>query len=377
MRLIELHKTEKEVFVFSSFLNREGIVNTYEPKGLNHYALWIEEEDDLEVAQGWLEKYLKDPEDKIFHETPPLLAEPLPPLKKMGGSERPLPIMLVKPARFKLRLTHLIIILCTFLFLWNDAQEAEVLQEKGPMGVRLGMVPLQTKLLFDYPQEEQKIQEIASRYPLKTYETEKEFPPELQAQLKAAEQIPVYRGFPIFLKVWMSQGWHKAASVPLFEKISEGEVWRLFTPCLLHSDFLHILFNMIWVWILTPQIESRLKGWKLIVLILLLGVVSNVFQYLMSGPYFIGFSGIVVGLVGFIWMRQQKAPWEGYPLNRATILFLLVFVLSMVALEGMTFFMQVFSMGSAPLKIANTAHIVGGLTGIVLGKSSFFARGST
>jgi GlpG protein len=131
---------------------------------------------------------------------------------------------------------------------------------------------------------------------------------------------------------------------------------------------------MIWVWILLKQIEERLSKWKICLLILLIGVISNTCQYLISGPYFLGFSGVAVGLAGFIWMRQKKAPWEGYPLQKGTILFLLFFVVAMFALELFTFGLQLFTAVKITPSIANTAHIVGGLAGMLFGRFSFFGR---
>ena len=110
-------------------------------------------------------------------------------------------------------------------------------------------------------------------------------------------------------------------------------------------------------------------------LILLVGIASNTAQYLISGPSFIGFSGVIVGMAGFIWMRQHSAPWEGYPLSRATFFFLLLFVLSMAVLGFLVFALNLFSILEITPVIANTAHIIGGVTGIVLGRFSFFARG--
>jgi GlpG protein len=101
----------------------------------------------------------------------------------------------------------------------------------------------------------------------------------------------------------------------------------------MHSDFFHILFNMLWLWALGKQIEERLKKGKLCLLIIILSVVSNCCQYLVSGPYFLGFSAVIVGFAGFIWSRQIKAPWEGYPLQKTTLLFILLFVLAMFGLE--------------------------------------------
>ena len=109
-------------------------------------------------------------------------------------------------------------------------------------------------------------------------------------------------------------------------------------------------------------------------MILIIGVIANVAQYMMSGPYFLGFSGVVVGLAGFIWVRQKIAPWEGYPLQRGTILFLLLFVIAMFGLELLTFILQLFSVIQITPNIANTAHVIGGLVGILLGRMSFFSR---
>ncbi len=142
----------------------------------------------------------------------------------------------------------------------------------------------------------------------------------------------------------------------------------------MHHDFLHILFNMVWVWILVKQLESRMNRGKICLLILVIGVISNIAQYLVSGPFFLGFSGVIVGLAGFIWVRQKKAPWEGYTVQKSTILFLLFFVLAMCLLEILTFLLQLFSIINIAPNIANTAHIVGGITGWCLGKVSFFGR---
>ncbi len=163
---------------------------------------------------------------------------------------------------------------------------------------------------------------------------------------------------------------------PLFTKIREGEVWRLFTPCLLHAGILHILFNMAWAWLLIKQVEQRLSKWKTLILILLIGIVANFAQYFVSGPYFLGFSGVVVGLVGFIWVRQKIAPWEGYPLQKSTFLFILIFVIAMFALEIFSLVSAAITAKEISANIANTAHIIGGITGALFGRLPFFSRGS-
>jgi len=112
-------------------------------------------------------------------------------------------------------------------------------------------------------------------------------------------------------------------------------------------------------------------------MMIIIGILANVVQYLMSGPFFLGYSGIVVGMVGFIWMRQRIAPWEGYPLPHATVLFIIFFVAAMFVLEFLSFFLQLLADVKFSPNIANTAHIVGGLLGMGLGKIRLFSRSSS
>jgi GlpG protein len=256
-------------------------------------------------------------------------------------------------------------------------QEAQIFKDKGALAVEIAMTPLQQSLLFDYPSSYQYVDEMIATVPLSTYKEMKELPPDALALLKKADDTPSWKGLYAFIETVRSKGSQVALSIPLFEKIRQGEVWRFFTPCLMHGSFLHILFNMIWVWILSKQMEERMKKWKLCMLILIIGVLSNTAQYLISGPYFLGFSGVIVGMAGFIWVRQQKAPWEGYPLQKGTLLFLLFFVLAMCAIELFTFGLQLFSLVHLTPNIANTAHVVGGAVGILLGRFSFFGRGTS
>jgi GlpG protein len=385
MRLIGAFDTEKEAYSFYSLLLKEGIQNIYEPfveekTGARQYRIWIYDEDDLETAIDWLKQYKEAPGDPKFQGLDPPLAAtpPSPDYAEVSASEdlkwQSIPPVRVKARRFSVTLTHLIIILCGLLFLWDDFQEARILKDKGALVEQIAMTPLQQDLLFDYPSSYKYVEELIDTIPLTSYKEIKDLPPDAMVLLKRADEAPSWKGIYEFFAIAKAKGWQAAASVPMFEKIQKGEAWRLFTPCLLHANFLHILFNMIWVWILSKQIEERTHKWKMLLMILIIGIVSNVVQYLVSGPYFLGFSGVIVGMAGFIWMRQKKAPWEGYPLQKGTILFLLFFVLAMFAIELFTFSLQLFSVIQLTPNIANTAHIIGGLVGILLGRFSFFSR---
>ncbi len=385
MRLIGEFETEKEAYTFYSFLLKEGIQNIYEPHpdkaGVKHYCIWIYDEDDFEIAIDWLKKFKETPGDPKFQVEMPIAATP-PPLNYAQVSEeeelkwKPVPSIQVKERRFSFTLTHLIIAICGLLYLWNSFEEKNLEEEYGPVGETIAQTSLMKRLLFDYPYSYAYVEEIVEKFPLNTYKEEKELPPQAKSLLVKA-QVLSWRGVYDFFMTAKKYGWDCASQVPMFEKIRQGEVWRLFTPCILHRDFLHLLFNMIWVWILLKQVEQRLKKWKIGLLILLIAVVSNTAQYLIGGPFFLGFSGVIVGLAGFIWIRQKKAPWEGYPLQKGTLFFLLLFVLAMLALELLAFSLHLFSTIQISAGIANTAHIVGGAMGMLLGRISFFGRGGS
>lgn len=137
-------------------------------------------------------------------------------------------------------------------------------------------------------------------------------------------------------------------------EVRHGEVWRLLTPIFIHADILHIFFNMLWLRDLGSMIEARQNSWLFIVLVIVFGVSSDVAQYLVSGPAFMGMSGVVYGLFGYIWMRGKYDPGSGLYLHPSTVTMMIIYFFA--CLVG--FF------GGA---IANTAHGVGLVMGMAWG----------
>lgn len=133
-------------------------------------------------------------------------------------------------------------------------------------------------------------------------------------------------------------------------EIRQGQIWRLFTPMFLHFGFMHILFNMLWLKDLGSMIETRKSSWLLLVMVLVIAAISNVGQYLASGPSFGGMSGVVYGLLGYIWMQGKFNPASGLALHQQTVTLMIVWFF--LCLSGF--------MGN----IANTAHAVGAIVGI-------------
>lgn len=137
-------------------------------------------------------------------------------------------------------------------------------------------------------------------------------------------------------------------------ELRQGEVWRLLTPIFIHMGFMHIVFNLLWVADLGSMIESRGSTWLLARLVVVIGVGSNIAQYAVTGrPHFGGMSGVVYGLIGYIWIRGKFDPACGLRLHQQTVVTaLLWFVFCFTGYAG---------------AIANSAHAAGLLLGMAWG----------
>lgn len=82
------------------------------------------------------------------------------------------------------------------------------------------------------------------------------------------------------------------------QMISRGELWRLFTPVLLHGSVLHLAFNMYALYILGPRVERFYGHWRFISLYVLCGFGGNVFSMLFTDAPSLGSSTAIFGLIG-------------------------------------------------------------------------------
>lgn len=145
----------------------------------------------------------------------------------------------------------------------------------------------------------------------------------------------------------------------LSEVLSKGEYWRIFTPTLLHFSVLHIVFNTLWIWEIGSKLERILGSIVLSVGVAIIAVLSNVLQYEISGyPLFGGLSGVVYGLIGFAWLLPILNKRWPIIISKQLMAFFVVWLGI-----GYTPFPEMVGLGS----IANTAHTIGLLSGLVLG----------
>jgi GlpG protein len=148
-------------------------------------------------------------------------------------------------------------------------------------------------------------------------------------------------------------------------EIMNGEVWRLFTPALLHGGptlspigIMHLVFNMMWLVDLGSMIEARENSRKLFSLMLIIGVLSNLAQWKFGGgPNFVGMSGVVYGLLGYLWMRGKFDPSSGLFLHQQTVMMMMIWF---------------FACWFAIPNIANYAHTGGLVVGMAWGLAASF-----
>ena len=167
--------------------------------------------------------------------------------------------------------------------------------------------------------------------------------------------LTLFPQFVIVKYVLMFPRVFELSDIPLWQ------AWRTVTPILLHGGIFHIMFNMMWIYSIGPLVESRLTTWQMLFLVLVIALVSNISFFFVSGPNFLGMSGVIYGFIGFLWANDRVAPHPQITLDEGTFKFFAIWYVVCWILSGLSI-----------MPIANTIHGVGGMVGIVFG---FFANG--
>ncbi len=95
--------------------------------------------------------------------------------------------------------------------------------------------------------------------------------------------------------------------------IRAGQIWRLFTPMLLHAGIVHIGFNMYALFVFGPGLERHFGRWRFLLLYILSGFAGNVASFLFTDANSLGASTAIFGLLGAegIFLVQNRKLFAG------------------------------------------------------------------
>ncbi|TVS16422.1 MAG: rhomboid family intramembrane serine protease [Planctomycetaceae bacterium] len=291
---------------FTAFLITRGIAATAEEDG-QAWLIWVRDEDDLEAAQQALREFLQNPEDHRYQGVIREAAERLQEETRQREQTRRRQVTMSEK--------------------WRRGQSGNVPLVRAVIGMCIAVFLL---LNFGGPRS------------------------------------TVYRTLAFCDPVHVqSEDWNENRAADRAIDIRRGEIWRLATPAFMHMDLIHLVFNMIWFYMFGSQIERRQGPMRLVLLVLVIAVLSNAAQGLaptdwgqMSGTHrFLGLSGVVYGLLGYLWIKTTQDPASGLFVSGSTVAFLIIWLLL-----GVTGILAGFGM-----PIANMAHVAGLLVGLGLG----------
>lgn len=141
-----------------------------------------------------------------------------------------------------------------------------------------------------------------------------------------------------------------------FPEIATGQLWRIFTPGIVHFGMMHLGFNLMMWWGFAQRIEVR-KGFAFTALLVASAqVVSGLVQIAWTVAtmphgyvFFGGLSGVLYALFGYAWTKGRIDPSDRIGVSDNTVYFLM----------GWLFLCMTGILGN----IANGAHVGGLLWG--------------
>lgn len=149
--------------------------------------------------------------------------------------------------------------------------------------------------------------------------------------------------------------------------LKRGELWRVITPIFMHGSMLHLAMNLLLL-VSLGRLTERIQGTpKFALFVLMLAVFPNLLQglspeWMRGSPNFVGISGVVYGLFGYIWIRSTLHPEMGIVIPMPMVV---IFV-------GMIIFGLAVGISEAipGWRLADLCHLGGLLVGIAVAYAS-------
>jgi len=148
-------------------------------------------------------------------------------------------------------------------------------------------------------------------------------------------------------------------SLPLTINVFIVQPWSLFTAMFVHSGFMHIFFNMIWLYIMGNILMKNIGENKIWKLFIYSGLVVNLFALLFSiviggSGYAVGSSGAVNAIVfAAIYSNpEEEVSFFGIITFKIKYIGIYLFISTIIGLFGLN-------------NIANFAHFIGLIYGYI------------
>jgi membrane associated rhomboid family serine protease len=170
-------------------------------------------------------------------------------------------------------------------------------------------------------------------------------------------RYPVITGTAVLAVGLTVAWWAKVDISPLFDnaEIRRGQLWRLVTCIFPHLDILHLAFNIYWLWVFGPIVEQVYGHARTAALLLLFAFGSNALDFALAQGG-VGLSGVGYGLFGLLWiLSQNDERFQGAVDYKTARLFIVWFFFCILTTMTNTF------------RVANVAHGVGVILGVLVG----------
>src|SRR5688500_7924249 len=266
MRMIGTIPSDSDAERFSDYLVTQKIGNMVEESDAGDWAVWVEDDDQIDRGKSELHAFLQNPADPKYgaavRQAETIRKEQEKTQKKKRTKYIDFRTRWGQPQQWMAPLTMMLILLsCVISVGTNSIGFGERRQEAIDI-FRFASVNEQRWNAFAYAND-------------------------------GIENINEF-----YVRYWLHD-------------LRRGQVWRLFTPMLLHWNIFHLLFNMFWLRDLGAMVELQRGTRRLALLVLLCSLVPFIFQNAVSGPGFGGMSGVVYGLFGYVWVKGRYEPWLG------------------------------------------------------------------
>jgi GlpG protein len=135
----------------------------------------------------------------------------------------------------------------------------------------------------------------------------------------------------------------------------DNQPWRLAASALPHLSAFHLIFNVVWLWILGTRLEETLGHVTTFVIIVVLAVGSAAAEFAFAAGG-VGLSGVGYGLVGCLFVLARKDRRFRDAIDKRTlVLFAVWFVLCVILTV------------TDVLPVGNVAHGAGFVLGVLIG----------